>query len=137
MQAEHSHKAQAGRRYVNWASFSLENAESDVEHKERVGDVNQHVERFPNRRAKVRQPKIVARGGHKEQNYQSEKAKWLKWNARDAPVNRDRNENAQERICVAAGVVCDNDEDSMNQTERKHRYARMTSVVKQRKECRF
>ena len=54
--------------------FALQNTESHVQDQQRVGKINQHVQRFPNRGAEIREPEIVARCCHQKQNDEREKS---------------------------------------------------------------
>jgi len=69
-----------------------------MQHEQRVCDIHQHVQRFPNGCAQVGEPKVVTGRRHEEQDYQREKAEWLERDAGNRTVERAAFEDAQDGL---------------------------------------
>ena len=79
-----------------------------------VGDVNQHVKKFPNRRSQISEPKIVAGRGHQKKNDECEQSELLKRKVCQTSEIPVRSEKADERILVAQTVELDNAKNAVN-----------------------
>src|SRR6266568_1760649 len=78
VQAQHRDQSKRNRDDVKRAALTLQDAKSDMQHEQRISDIHQHVQRFPNRRTQVREPEVVACSGHQEQYDEREESKRLK-----------------------------------------------------------
>jgi hypothetical protein len=85
MQAKHNGETNGHTRSVKRADLGLQYAERDMQHQKAVSDIDQPVERLPNRRSQVGQPKVVAGRHHQKQDDQGQEAE-RKGTPANAPV---------------------------------------------------
>ena len=112
--------------------LGLQGAERHVANEQRVREVYQHVQTFPDRRGQIVQPEVMAGGGHQKQNQKRKEAQALEGKVGQAAVACVADEQAHQRIQISQGVKLKNGKCSMRQREREHGDAEMATVVQER-----
>src|SRR6266853_4269700 len=137
VQTQHHHQPKRNHDAVKRAALALQDAESDMQHEQRISDIHHHMQRFPNRCAQVREPEVVAGSGHQEQNDEREESKRLKWHTGDRTAEWTAFEDAQDGIGVTACVISNDDQSRVDQAKSEHRYPGVTAIVEHWQEFRI
>src|SRR5206468_11628846 len=134
VRSQHRRQPQRCCDDIRRTRLTLQHTESHMQHEQSISDIDQHVQRFPNRSAEVREPEIVARRGHQKKDYEREETEGLERNTRDGTGERTSLENAQNGIGITARVVGDDNQHAVDKPEQAHRDARMAAIIEQREE---
>jgi hypothetical protein len=132
MQTQHNHESSTNGNRVQRMHLSLENTKGYMEDEQSRRRIDEHVQRFPNGRAQICEPEIVAGRGHQKQNKQREETKWLKRDTCNGPCDGAAFENAQDGIGVAPRMIGNNDERSVNHCQQTHSDPGVAAIVEQR-----
>ena len=76
----------------------------DVDHERDVGNIDQHVQRLPDRCAEIRQPEVMTRGRHEKQNRERTGAQRLERKLSDAVKASVPDKEAQQGVHVAESM---------------------------------
>src|SRR5882724_5893509 len=120
MKCKNHDKAEGDSYDVDRVEFGLEDAERDVEDEQTVGDIDKHVERFPNGRTEVGEPEVVTGGRHQQQDDQREEAEWLERGGGELAGDWCGGKNAQDWVGISASVIGEHNERGMDECQEAH-----------------
>ena len=105
-------------------------------HQQRIGRVHPQVDGFPEARAQVGVPEVMAGGGQQEQQQQGRHAQGLERKPAERVVARVRNQQRHPRVQSTETVVPERDQHAVHQRDEKGGHTQVTPVVQKRFEAR-
>ena len=124
--------AKAEGRGRDRPGLGLEGAKGHVQEDQRIGHVDQHVQRLPDWRREVAKPEVMAGRGHQDDDHQGAGSQGLEGELGDAVDARVRGEQADDRVHVAEGVELERREGAVQEGHGRHGDAQVPAVVEQR-----